>query len=213
MAPRGGWFSRNWKWAVPVGCLGIIASCICMGAIAGFMGFNAIKNNTAYVQALAIAMSDDEVQATLGTPIDTSFMGQQSSVKIEGGRSVAQFAIPLKGSKAEGLLRVNAVKTGEEWNYQVFQVDVPGRDSIDLLHKVGGTPREQQMPPTGGPPGDRQMPPAGGPPGGRQMAPPTPDAPPPAGNTGEAQPEDEAMDEAADEAADEAQGGDGDAPM
>ena len=192
MAPRGGWFSRNWKWAVPVGCLGIIASCICMGAIAGFMGFNAIKNNTAYVQALAIAMSDDEVQATLGAPIDTSFMGQQSSVKVEGGRSVAQFAIPLKGSKAEGLLRVNAVKTGEEWTYQVFQVDVPGRDSIDLLHKVGGTPREQQMPPT-------------------------PDAPPPPGNPGGTQPEDEAMDDtandAADDAADEAQGGEGDTPM
>lgn len=184
MAPQGGWFSRNWKWAVPVGCLGLIASCVCMGAIAGFMGFNAIKNNTAYVQALAIAMADDEVQATLGTPIDTSFMGQQSSVKIEGGRSVAQFAIPLKGPKAEGTLRVDAVKTGDDWDYQVFQVDVPGREPIDLRHKVGGPPRERQLPPT-------------------------PDAPPPPGDTEELLPEDEGQDEGEGGA----QGDDGDTPM
>jgi hypothetical protein len=184
MAPQGGWFSRNWKWAVPVGCLGIIASCVCMGGIAAFMGFNAIKNNAAYVQALAIAMSDDEVQATLGPPIDTSFMGQNSSVKVEGGRTIAQFAVPLKGSKAEGTLRVDAVKTGEEWNFQVLQVEVPGREPIDLRHKVGGPPRD------------------------RQMAPPTPDAPPPPGNTEEAVPENEGQ------GADEGTGeGDSDTPM
>jgi hypothetical protein len=204
MAPRGGWFSRNWKWAVPVGCLGIIASCVCMGAIAGFMGFNAIKNNAAYVQALTIAMTDDEVRATLGEPIDTSFMGQNSSVKIEGGRSVAQFAIPMKGSKAEGTLRVDAVKTGEQWEYQVLQVDVAGREPIDLLHKVGGPPRERQQPPP-----NRGAQPRGQP-GGQQVAP--QDTPPPPGNTEEALPQG-AEDEAVDEAGDEAQGGDGDTPM
>jgi hypothetical protein len=92
--------------------------------------------------------------------MDTSLMGQQSSVKYEGGRSIAQFAIPLKGPKGEGVLRVDAVKNGEEWVYQVFQVDVPGREPIDLRHKVGG----------GAPPD-------------RQRAPPTPDGPPQPGNT------------------------------
>jgi hypothetical protein len=165
MAPRGGWFSRNWKWAVPVGCLGIIASCFCVGGIATFMGFNALKNNAAYVQALGIAMGDDEVQATLGAPIKPGFFPEKSSVNYNNGQQTAQFAMPLKGSKMEGVLRVEAVKTGDSWTYQVLQVEIPGREPIDLTHKLGGPPGEQQM------------------------APPTPDAPPPPGNR-DVQPED-----------------------
>lgn len=164
MAPQGGWFSRNWKWAVPVGCLGLVASCGCLAVIAGAMGFSAIKNNAAYVQALAVATTDDEVRAALGTPIEPQFMGQQSSVKMENGRSTAEFAIPLKGPKAEGTLRVDAYKAGEEWTYEVLQLDIPGREPIDLRYKVGGPPRE------------------------RELAPPTPDGPPPAGD-GEGQPD------------------------
>lgn len=202
MAPRGGWFSRNWKWAVPVGCLGIIASCICVGAIAGFMGFNAVKNNAAYLQALTIAMGDDEVQATLGAPIDPGTFPQESSVKYDNGRGTARFAMPLKGSKAEGLLRVEAIKTGEEWQYQVLQVDVPGREPIDLRHKVGGPPADPRTPP----------PTPGGAPPNRQMAPPTPDAPPQPGNNQEVLPED-SQDEAQGEDEGGAQGGDGDTPM
>jgi cytochrome oxidase complex assembly protein 1 len=191
MAPRGGWFSRNWKWAVPVGCLGIIASCICVGGIAGFMGFNALKNNAAYLQALGVAMADDEVQATLGTPIKTGVFPEQSAVNYNNGQQTAKFAMPLKGSKVEGVLRVEAVKTGDSWTYNVLQVDVPGREPIDLRDKVGGPPRDRQMPPST----------PGGTPPNRQIAPPTPDAPPQPGNQG-AQPED-----SQDEDTDENEGG------
>jgi hypothetical protein len=172
MAPRGGWFSRNWKWAVPVGCLGIIASCFCVGGIATFMGVNALKNNAAYLQALGVAMEDDEVQATLGTPINPSLFPEKSNVSYNNGQQTAQFAMPLKGSKMEGVLRVEAVKTGDEWQYQVLQVEIPGREPIDLRHKAGGPSRGRPAIP----------PPQGSPPSDRQMAPPPPDAPPPPGN-------------------------------
>lgn len=147
MAPQRSWFSRNWKWAVPVGCLGILASCGCLAVIAGVLGFSAIKNHAAYGEALAVAMADDEVQATLGTPMETLFMGQQSSVKLVNGRSTARFSIPLKGPKAQGTLRVDAYKEGEEWAYEILQVEVPGHEPIDLRHKAGGPPREQQPAP------------------------------------------------------------------
>ncbi|HYI03166.1 cytochrome c oxidase assembly factor Coa1 family protein [Hyalangium sp.] len=157
MAPRRSWWSRNWKWAVPVGCLGLLASCGCLGAIAVYAGFNAVKNNEAYVQALAIAMSDDEVQATLGTPINTSLWNQQSSVANKDNEITAKFSVPLDGSKADGILRGDAIKIGNTWSYRVFQVEVPGQEPIDLRDKVGG-----------------------GPPPGRQPMPSTPDEPPPA---------------------------------
>ncbi|WP_224249021.1 cytochrome c oxidase assembly factor Coa1 family protein [Hyalangium gracile] len=153
MAPQPSWWSRNWKWAVPVGCLGIVASCMCFGAIAVFTGFTAAKKNPAAVNAVAIATSDSEVQATLGTPIQEG-SDWQTSVQYINGQSSARFGIPLQGSKAAGLLHVEATKSAEDWTYQVLQVEVPGQPPIDLMDKVGGGTR-------------------------RELAPPTPDAPPP----------------------------------
>jgi Cytochrome oxidase complex assembly protein 1 len=153
MAPQPSWWSRNWKWAVPVGCLGLVASCMCFGAIAVFTGFTAAKKNTAAVNALAVATGDSEVQAALGPPIQEGSMWQ-SSVSYNDGVSRAQFGIPLEGSKASGVLHVEATKRNEEWTYQRLEVEVTGQPTIDLLDKVGGENR-------------------------RELAPPTPDAPPP----------------------------------
>jgi hypothetical protein len=166
MAPQPSWWSRNWKWAVPVGCLGIVASCMCFGAIAVFTGFTAAKKNEAAVNALSIATGDSEVQAALGPPIHEGSMWS-SSVSYNNGVSSAQFGIPLEGSKTSGVLRVEATKRNEEWTYQRLEVEVPGQPSIDLMDKVGG--------------GDR-----------RELAPPTPDAPPPTGGDEGSMPEEEA---------------------
>lgn len=155
MAPQPSWWSRNWKWAVPVGCLGVFASCMCFGVIAVFTGFTAAKKNTAAVNAIAIATGDSEVQAVLGPPIHEGSMWQ-SSVSYNDGVSTAEFGIPLEGSKASGVLHIEATKHNEEWTYQRLDVEVPGQPLIDLMDKVGG----------GNP---------------RELAPPTPDAPPPTG--------------------------------
>ncbi|MDY7231935.1 cytochrome c oxidase assembly factor Coa1 family protein [Hyalangium rubrum] len=152
LAPQPSWWSRNWKWAVPVGCLGVLASCGCLGALIFGVAFSAVKNNMAYEQAVNIATTDDEVQAVLGTPITTGM--PSGAVNSMNGRSSAELAIPLDGPKEDGVLRIEATKQGEEWDYSMLQVEVPGREPIDLRDRVGGgTPRE--------------------------LAPPTPDAPPP----------------------------------
>ena len=110
LAPQRGWWSRNWKWVVPVGCLGMLASCGCIGALIFGFVFGAIKNTGAYTEAVAVATSDSEVQATLGTKIETSF--PQGSVNSSNGRTTANLSIPLDGSKADGVLRVEAVDNG-----------------------------------------------------------------------------------------------------
>ncbi len=146
LAPQRGWWSRNWKWVIPVGCLGMLASCGCLGALIFAGVFGAIKNTGAYTEAVAVAMSDSEVQATLGTKIDTGF--PQGSVNSNNGRSSADLRISLDGDKADGVLRVEAVDTGSGWSYSVLQVEVPGRQPIDLRDKVGGGTREELAPPT-----------------------------------------------------------------
>jgi hypothetical protein len=157
VAPRRGWWSRNWKWVIPVGCLGILASCGCLGAIAFFAASSAIKSTAAYGQAVLIATTDAEVVEVLGSPIDTGIL--QGSVKTENDSGSANFTIPLDGPKADGTLRVQATRNGGEWDFTVLQVEVPGRPPIDLKDKVGGGAQ-------------------------RELAPPTPDAPPPAMDEG-----------------------------
>jgi hypothetical protein len=154
MAPQRSWWSRNWKWAAPVGCLGLIGSCGCLTVALIALGFASAKSSTPYEQALSIAKSDSEVQATLGQPIESSF-SMQSSIRMGDGQSTAEFSVPLHGSKTDGVLRIEATKSGKDWEYQVLQVEVPGQEPIDLTDKVNGGAR-------------------------RELAPPTPDEPPPA---------------------------------
>jgi len=151
LAPRRGWWSRNWKWVVPVGCLGMLASCGCFVAV--FFGaiFGTMTNTGAAKEAVTLAMSDSEVQATLGTKIDTGF--PMGSVKTMNGDTRVDMSISMDGDKADGTLRVKATNKGDGWNYSVLQVEVPGRPPIDLRDRTGG----------GSP---------------RELAPPTPDAPP-----------------------------------
>jgi hypothetical protein len=156
MAPQRSWWSRNWKWAAPVGCLGLIGSCGCFTVALIALGFASAKSSTPYEQALSIAKSDSEVQATLGQPIESSF-SMQSSIHMGDGQSTAEFSVPLHGSKTDGVLRIEATKSGKDWEYQVLQVEVPGQEPIDLTDKVNGNG------------GTR-----------RELAPPTPDEPPPA---------------------------------
>jgi len=160
MAPQRSWWSRNWKWAVPVGCLGLMVSCCGIALIAGALGWTTITNNPASKRAVEIAQADSEVQAVLGTPIQTSPFKQQSEVSYRNGQSTAQSTIELDGPKADGVLRMNAIKVNDEWTYEVLQVEVPGHEPIDLMDKVGGPPRRELAPPTpDAPPQPNALPP------------------------------------------------------
>lgn len=162
MAPRRGWWSRNWKWVVPTGCLGILASCGCLGAVVYFAVTSVIKNTHAYAEGLQAALTDPQVQEALGTPIEPGM--PQGSVKAENDTGSADFTIPLDGPKADGTLRVRATKSGETWAFQTLQVDVPGQAPINLLGKIGGgdgsEPPGRALPPPEDPqPGTDEAPP------------------------------------------------------
>jgi hypothetical protein len=132
LAPQPSWWSRNWKWVLGGGCLGILLSCGCLSAIIFGVTYSALKGTGVYVDAVAAATQSHEVQEALGAPVDAGFMMQGSvNVDDEGGR--ANFSVPLQGSKKEGSLRVEAYKQGGDWHFTTLTVEVPGQDSIDLL--------------------------------------------------------------------------------
>ncbi|MFP2925302.1 cytochrome c oxidase assembly factor Coa1 family protein [Pyxidicoccus sp. 3LG] len=136
MAPQRGWWGRNWKWAVPVGCLGILASCGCLGAILVGAGLSSLTKVGAYTEAVAIATSDEEVRARLGPPIDSSWP-RQSSVNSANGRTEARYSIPLDGAKTDGTLHVEAEQDGGgEWRYSTLEVELEDGTRIDLRDRA-----------------------------------------------------------------------------
>jgi hypothetical protein len=175
LVPQRGWWSRNWKWMVPVGCLGIVASCGCLGAVLAYAGFSSLSKMGAYTEAVALATGDAQVQRALGAPIDPG-LPRQSSVSSNNGRTEARFTIPLDGPKADGTLQVDAEQAegGAEWHYRKLAVEVEDGTVIDLRDDAPSAEPGEDEP--GDEPGEDEP---GDGPGEDGMPPPTPKPPVP----------------------------------
>ncbi len=133
MAPQRGWWSRNWKWVVPTGCLGLLLSCGCLGPlVCGATVFESLRGSGVVVDAVAMVKQSPEVKETLGEPIESS-MPRQISIQSNDEEGTARFAIPLQGPKASGTLYGEAYKRGEEWSFTTLRVEVPDHPVINLL--------------------------------------------------------------------------------
>jgi hypothetical protein len=167
MAPPPSWWSRNWKWAAPAGCLALF-SCGCLGFVvlgvgAAGAGVAALASAGPSDDALQTALRDPEVQRTLGQPIQP---GWQRQVSIQSGNrgTHASLRIPLDGAKADGFLVAEADKESEDrWSYSRLVVQVPGQRDIDLLDSSGGSappPGREALPSPDAPPPPPPPPPA-----------------------------------------------------
>ena len=127
------WFGRNWKWALPTGCLlMVVLVAAFLGAIFFFV-FSMMKTNTAYQHAMESARGDTEVVAALGQPITEGWF-VSGSFEETGPSGQASFAIPVSGPKGAGTIYVEAKKSAGQWNYEVMAVQVDGSGTrIDLL--------------------------------------------------------------------------------
>jgi hypothetical protein len=142
--PRRGWWSRNWKWFVPVGCFSLVlifVACIFAFFIVTLIP-GSFKNTDVYRQAMAKASSNPEVVAQLGTPIKAS-MFPSGSVNIEGSSGEARMTIPISGPKGKGNIYLEARKFGGEWTFQRLVVAIDGRQ--ERINLLPGT-RELQEP-------------------------------------------------------------------
>ncbi|NJN68336.1 MAG: hypothetical protein HC884_17310 [Chloroflexaceae bacterium] len=128
-----GWFGRNWKWCLPVGCLGVTVPIIACIALVFFGVFGALKSSEVYLAALERAQQDPRVTSELGTPIEPGMM-VSGSISFDGSSGNADLSIPLTGPNNSGTLHVVAEKRGETWNYSVMEVTVEGKmEPINLL--------------------------------------------------------------------------------
>jgi cytochrome oxidase complex assembly protein 1 len=130
------WWSRNWKWFVPVGCLTLI---VLFAAFVGGIVFTvagAMKSSDAYKLAMAKAQSNPLVQQRLGTPIAAG-MFVSGSVNVAGTSGKADITIPISGPKGKGTIYVDATKFAGEWKFNRLEVGIDGEEQrIDLLQPV-----------------------------------------------------------------------------
>src|SRR5262245_47138900 len=115
--PQGGWWSRNWKWLVPVGCLSLLATCGCCIGGSILFTFNSIKASHAYQEAVAKAKADPDVQAAIGKPVEAGWM-VQFNASVQNDETVTRARIPLSGPKGEGSLHVVARERGKELHFE-----------------------------------------------------------------------------------------------
>jgi hypothetical protein len=134
--PQPSWWSRNWKWAAPVGCLVLLLPIL---AIGGFIGgivaivFGSIKSTDVAQEALQRAISSPVVIEALGAPVEDGWW-VAGQIKTTGPSGYADIMIPLKGSRTQGKLYAVARKSAGRWTYETMEVEVDGQDErIDLL--------------------------------------------------------------------------------
>ncbi len=130
------WWSRNWKWFVPVGgcggCLVVVAfGLICFSSIL-FAVFGAMKSGDVYKTAVSRAKANPEVVAVLGTPIKEGFF-VSGNTNVNGGSGKADLSIPISGPKGSGTIYATATKSAGEWNYSQLVVEIAAtKERIDL---------------------------------------------------------------------------------
>ena len=130
---RNGWWSRHWKWAVPLlsaFVLSLFAAVILliMSAVFGMM-----KSSDAYKHALQQAKTNPAVVQALGEPIEEGWF-TMGNISVNGPSGEANLQIPISGPKGEGDIYLEATKSAGQWNYSTLLVRVDGSDrSIDLM--------------------------------------------------------------------------------
>ncbi|WAC62244.1 cytochrome c oxidase assembly factor Coa1 family protein [Pseudoxanthomonas sp. SL93] len=133
--PPATWWSRNWKWCVPV--LAALLLALFAAFIFGILAlvFGAMKSSGPYQHAMARAQADPAVTAALGTPIQAGWL-VQGNFSSNGPDGEANLSIPLDGPKADGTLFVVAKKHAGEWRYETLAVNVEGGERIVLAEEA-----------------------------------------------------------------------------
>ena len=123
---RRGWWSRNWKWFVPVGCLSMIAAVAVVIVLIVTLVFGALKSSDIYKQALEKAKANPTVISELGEPIEDGWI-VSGSISVNGSSGEADIAIPISGPKKSATIYAVGRKSAGEWKFSRLEVEVPNR--------------------------------------------------------------------------------------
>ncbi|MGD9368190.1 MAG: cytochrome c oxidase assembly factor Coa1 family protein [Desulfobacteraceae bacterium] len=127
------WWGRNWKWFVPVGCLGTLVLFAGFIVLIMYFVFGMMKSSDAYNVAVAKARAHSLVQESIGTPIEEGVF-ITGSINASGPSGQASLSIPISGPNGEGTIFVEAEKSAGRWTFSTLVVEIKEtKQRIDLL--------------------------------------------------------------------------------
>jgi len=132
---RRGWWSRHWKWAVPL--LVMVLGAMLLASIAVFvLGIARVtKSSEPYRVGLMAAQLDQRVIDALGAPVKDGIM-PSGSISTSNGTGSANFSVSLHGARGNGTLYIEAERHAGEWHYTTLQVLPDAGEAIPLLEDV-----------------------------------------------------------------------------
>lgn len=116
------WWSRNWKWFVPVGCLGTIILVAGFVAVIMFIVFGFMKSSDVYKEAVANAKANTSVVEVLGLPIEEGLF-VSGNINVSGTSGRADLSIPISGPNGKATVFVVATKEAGNWNFSTLVVE------------------------------------------------------------------------------------------
>src|SRR5438093_11223444 len=93
LVPRPNWWTRNWKWFVPVGCFSMLILFVAFVGSIALIVFSAMKSTDVYKDALERARANSAVIEVLGSPITEVFL-VSGNTNVNGASREAHVYIP-----------------------------------------------------------------------------------------------------------------------
>ena len=129
------WFSKNWKWLVPGGCLSALVLFGAFLAMILSIVFGSMKASDPYRLAMDRATASPAVAEALGTPVKAGFF-VSGNISVDGASGSADLAIPLSGPKGKGPVYVAARKAVGQWPFARLAGEADAtRERVDLLEE------------------------------------------------------------------------------
>ncbi|WP_276595008.1 cytochrome c oxidase assembly factor Coa1 family protein [Xanthomonas campestris] len=129
---RRGWWSRHWKWAVPLlALLLIVVLAASIGALVAGIA-RVMKSTEPYRVGVLTAQHDPRVATALGAPIKDGFL-PSGNIATSGGGGHATLSVSLHGARGNGTLYIEAERHAGQWHNTSVQVVPDVGDTIALL--------------------------------------------------------------------------------
>ncbi|HKP61428.1 MAG TPA: cytochrome c oxidase assembly factor Coa1 family protein [Polyangiales bacterium] len=112
---------RGWA----IGAFTLMGFAVIAAVGGGFAATAALKSSEAYQIASQRVTSDPQVQALLGTPIQSGM--PQGSIEATPADGKAQIRFSVEGPRGEGMVYVDAVKDMGRWNFNKMELELEGR--------------------------------------------------------------------------------------
>ncbi|WP_421567797.1 cytochrome c oxidase assembly factor Coa1 family protein [Stenotrophomonas sp. PD6] len=131
-ATRAGWWSRHWRWAMPLGVLALLLLAVALVWFVLAQWSRWSRASEPYQEAMRRARCSIELVAVLGEPIRDGYLPSGSQERTAGGGGSSEFVVSLTGPRGEAQLFLEAHRERGQWDYPLLYAITGNDEAIDL---------------------------------------------------------------------------------